>query len=256
LLRVNTIPGWREMTTVSLTGEVVFPGVYLIAPGERLSSVVARAGGLTEKAYPEGAIFTNVESRDIQLQMARQFLRDVKQKTAIRGTLTAFEAEPSSNSLEDLDGVLEREVAGRVTVDLTAALSGEINADPVLQDGDVLRVPPESYLVTVTGEVMQPGAYTIYEGDSTKDFIQIAGNETRYADKKRIYVIKANGRVLPISQSSWLAGGSRTKITAGDVIVVPVNLDYEKPLARTQSITSVVFQSMASIAAFFTIADR
>jgi polysaccharide biosynthesis/export protein len=106
--------------------------------------------------------------------------------------------------------------------------------------------------------VFQPGTFLLDQGGSKEDFIALAGQETRYADKKRTYVIKANGSVTPSRGGGmWLSGFSRKgRIEAGDTIVVPTNLDYEKPLTRISAVTAVIFQSMASVAAFFSIKNN
>ena len=80
---------------------------------------------------------------------------------------------------------------------------------------------------------------------------------TRFADKSRVFVIKADGRVVSPKGHFWLLGGrKKDQLAAGDVIVVPTNPDYDRPIKRYRAIASVVFQSVASIAAFFSIADR
>ena len=146
-------------------------------------------------------------------------------------------------------------INGRVVIDIKKILKGDTKADFELQEGDELNVPKWNRTVSVVGEVFQPGTFLLDQGGSKEDFIALAGQETRYADKKRTYVIKADGSVTPSRGGGmWLSGFSRKGgIEAGDTIVVPTNLDYEKPLDRINAVTSVIFQSMASVAAFFAI---
>ena len=125
-----------------------------------------------------------------------------------------------------------------------------------LQDGDSLFVPKTGYTVAVLGEVFQPGTFSFDKHRSANDYLRLAGNGTRYADEKNSYVIKGNGEVIPIRGGSWLFGRVSRRLGPGDVIVVPTNLDYEKAVTRVQSVTSIVFQSMASIAAFFAIKNN
>jgi polysaccharide export outer membrane protein len=250
-LRIKTMPGWFESETVTLSGEVRFPGVYAIEPGELLSSVVTRAGGLTDTAFPEGAIFTNENSKIAQRRQAQNFISQLRRQSANRA-LTIGEAT-NSNLLTSL---IEEEIDGRVTIDLASIVDGDSSADLVLQGGDSLFVPKTAYTVAVLGEVFQPGTFSFDKRLSANDYLRLAGKGTRYADEKNSYVIKGNGEVIPIRGGPWLFGRVSRRLAPGDVIVVPTNLDYEKAVTRVQSVTSIVFQSMASIAAFFAIKNN
>ena len=74
IVRINTIPGWTKEEKVTITGEVRFPGEYVIVPGEQLSSLIARAGGLTDYAYPRGAVFESAIAKELQLSQAKQYV--------------------------------------------------------------------------------------------------------------------------------------------------------------------------------------
>ena len=147
-------------------------------------------------------------------------------------------------------------ITGRISIDLEAILNGGAAFDPILVDGDQLIVPKQPYSVNVFGEVFEQGAHAYDTKLTVNDYLKLAGGETRFADSSRTYVIKANGEVIPSKGGNWLFGRNAKKIEAGDSIVVPLNQNYEKPLTRAQSVTSVVFQSMASIAAFFAIKNN
>ncbi|MGD0458493.1 MAG: glycosyltransferase [Terriglobia bacterium] len=74
VLSVPQLPRWNDLgAAVSVSGEITNPGVYGIRPGERLSSVLKRAGGLLPTAYPQGAIFTRRAVRELQ-EKSRQEL--------------------------------------------------------------------------------------------------------------------------------------------------------------------------------------
>ena len=81
VLRINQIPGWRRTEFVTMEGEVLFPGTYALLPGERLSEVLLRAGGLSNLGSAEGAIYTNMAARDAQLQQAKQYLGELQRST-------------------------------------------------------------------------------------------------------------------------------------------------------------------------------
>lgn len=252
IVRVNTIPGWQQAENVRLTGEVVFPGTYSIESGETMSSVLQRAGGLTDEAFPEAAVFVNATAKEHQLKQARIILGRLDSQLASDQATTGETAGEGEGGIRQ--SILNA-INGRVVIDVKRILKGDKKADFELQEGDELNVPKWNRTVSVVGEVFQPGTFLLDQGGSKEDFIALAGQETRYADKKRTYVIKADGSVTPSRGGGmWLSGFSRKGgIEAGDTIVVPTNLDYEKPLDRINAVTSVIFQSMASVAAFFAI---
>ena len=251
VVRVNTIPGWQQEQNVILSGELVFPGTYSIENGETLSSVLRRAGGLTDQAFPEASVFVNAVAKEQQLKQASVILERLDTQLASE----AMTGKGGSSSASDMKQSILGAIDGRVVINIKKVLRGDRKADFELQEGDSLHIPRRNRTVSVAGEVFHPGTYLLEEGSSKSDFIALAGQETRYADKKRTYVIKADGSVTPSRGGGmWLSGFSRKGgIEAGDTIVVPTNLDYEQPLNRVNAVTSIVFQSMASIAAFFNI---
>tara|TARA_Y100000591_G_C21812633_1_gene688819 strand:+ start:563 stop:856 length:294 start_codon:yes stop_codon:yes gene_type:complete len=89
------------------------------------------------------------------------------------------------------------------------------------------------------------------------DYLSLAAGMTARGDQSEIYVIKADGSVNKnIKKRSLLVfddGGNQ--IDAGDTIVVPIRSNYQTPLNLYSTVSQVVFQSIASIAAFSTIFD-
>ena len=76
-LNVKEVPEWSEQEQVTLQGEVRFPGAYPIQRGETLRSVLDRAGGLTNLAFPEGSVFVRLELRQRALVQAHEHGADV-----------------------------------------------------------------------------------------------------------------------------------------------------------------------------------
>src|SRR5436309_13096867 len=56
----------KPARTITLTGQIVRPGAYTIAEGARLSSVLERAGGYTDRAFPRAAVFTRAPLRQLE----------------------------------------------------------------------------------------------------------------------------------------------------------------------------------------------
>ena len=148
------------------------------------------------------------------------------------------------------------EVIGRLIIDLPRLLSGDFTADIILEDGDILDIPKFSNAVTVVGEVRRSGSFIRQESYMLDDYIELSAGITERGNKKEIYIIRADGSVDKLrNNKSRLLQFSDTNdnILAGDTIVVPIKSSYQTPLNLYQTVSQVIFQSLASLAAFSTI---
>jgi polysaccharide export outer membrane protein len=248
-LLVKEIPDWNPNRKVTITGEVRFPGTYSIRKGETLSDVIGRAGGFTDSASPESAVFTREAVAALEAERAAQFARDIQTTFATRllteETTTQGMAEISQivASLQAVEG------AGRLLIDLPAAMSGDTNADLEVEDGDRIVIPVLSKTVSVVGEVKRQGTHS-FQGELTlDDYIDLSAGFTRRADDGGIYIVKANGSVVSLERNLWRFTGNNSSLDPGDTIVVPINTQYKESLASWREITQIVYQSMVSIAA-------
>ena len=248
-LLVKEIPDWTPNRNVTITGEVRFPGTYSIRKGETLSGVIGRAGGFTDNASPESAVFTREAVAALAAERAAQFAHDIQTTFATRllteETTTRGMAEISQivASLQAVEG------AGRLLIDLPAAMSGDTNADLEVEDGDRIVIPVVSNTVSVVGEVKRQGTHT-FQGELTlDDYIDLSAGFTRRADDGGIYIVKTNGSVVTLERNLWRFTGNNSSLDPGDTIVVPINTEYKESLASWREITQIVYQSMVSVAA-------
>ena len=248
-LTVREIPDWSPNDAIIIEGEVRFPGTYLIRRGERLSDVIKRAGGLTEDASPDAAIFTRQEVAEQENLRAEQFKREIQNTFASR-LLTAETTTQNITDVSDIIASLEQfESKGRLLIDLTAALGGAVNADLNVSDGDRLIIPKVSKTVTVVGEVKRSGTHTFNEMFTLEDYLELSAGLTKRADGKGIYIVKANGSVITLKTNLWRFSKRNSNLDPGDTIVVPIDTQYKDILASWREITQVVYQSVVSIAA-------
>ena len=147
------------------------------------------------------------------------------------------------SSLQAIEG------EGRVLIDLTAAMSGDLNADLEVEDGDQLVIPVLSNTVSVVGEVKRQGTHSFQAEFTLDDYIDLSAGFTRRADDGGIYIVKANGSVVNLSRNLWQFTGSKSSLDPGDTIVVPINTQYKESLASWREITQIIYQSMVSVAA-------
>jgi protein involved in polysaccharide export with SLBB domain len=246
-LNIKEVSRWRGEETVTLRGEVVFPGDYPIRRGETLSSVLARAGGVTELAFLEGSVFTRVELRDRQREQLEVLATRIERDLAAI-SISDPNAAATITTGQSLISQLRNTVAtGRLVIRLDDLVADVPGSDVILKDGDVLIVPDQRHEVTVLGEVQYATSH-IYELASARDdYIEKSGGLTQRADRKRIYVVRANGEVMNGGRSRWFSRGFGDSIRPGDTIVVP--LDVGQPLARWSAITQIVYNLAIAAAA-------
>ena len=148
-----------------------------------------------------------------------------------------------------LDQLRSAEPVGRLVIDLRQ------NADVEMRDGDRLLVPTRPQVVTVMGEIQRNTSHLYQENISRDDYINLSGGLTRRADKKFIYVVRANGAVIAGKGSKWIGRGGKTEIRPGDTIVVPLDTDRMRPLTFWTSVTQILYQAAIAVAAVDSFGD-
>jgi protein involved in polysaccharide export with SLBB domain len=246
-LNVKEVSRWRGEESVTLRGEVTFPGTYPIRRGETLSSALVRAGGLTDLAFPEGSVFTRRELITREREQLEVLARRVERDLAAI-SISEPNASETITTGQSLITQLRTAVAtGRLVIRLDDLASGSAAADIVLKDGDQLIVPDQQQEVTVLGEIQYATSHVFDRALSRDEYIAKSGGLTQRADQKRIYVVRANGEVVSESGSRWFSRGSTTAMRAGDTVVVP--LDVDQPLARWSAITQIIYNLAIAAAA-------
>jgi polysaccharide export outer membrane protein len=255
-LSVREVPLWGEIENVTLKGEVRFPGVYSIRRGETLQSVVNRAGGLTDFAFPEGSVFTRESLRKREQEQMDMLADRVQRDLSIlalqsAATTTAGGGAGALSVGQALLGQLRTSRAvGRLVIDLPRLMREPSNSpdDVIMRSGDQLIVPRTQQQVTVIGEV-QNSTSLLYSPRLTRDdYISMSGGTTRRADHSRIYVVRANGSVIAQEGSRWFDRGS-VQIMPGDTIVVPLDAEKMPSLPFWLAVTQILYNVAIAVAA-------
>jgi polysaccharide export outer membrane protein len=231
VLTVRQLPGWNDLgASITLKGEVEHPGTYGIKPGERLSSVLERAGRFAPGAYPYGAVLERTEVRELEAKAQTQIMlrvkdlqsnlellpeTDPKQKQAKEMALQQYQAtltELSSNP-----------PVGRVAIRISPEVDRWKNtaADVEVRAGDTLVVPKQPGFVMVTGQVFNPTAVSYRPGKSAKWYLEQGGGPTPMSNKKAIFVIRADGSVIGAKESLMSGSSLSVVLRPGDTVVVP-----------------------------------
>jgi polysaccharide export outer membrane protein len=255
-LVIKELPLWSAQEYVEVKGEVRFPGRYPIQRGETLQSLVARAGGLTEFAFPEGAVFTRESLKEREREQLDNLTKRMQSDLAQVSLMTAQEgrgdaAQALAVGKELLADLNETQPVGRLVINLNESMRTRPGgaADVVLKNGDQLMVPRVTQEVTVLGEVQSPTSHLFSEGLSRNDYIQMSGGTTQRADRGRIYVVRADGSVVGGGGNAWFSLGGGVDIKPGDTIVVPLDAERMRPLPLWTAVTTIIYNLAVAVAA-------
>jgi polysaccharide export outer membrane protein len=254
-LIIKETPDWSDNDSITLRGEVRFPGTYPIRRGETLRQVLDRAGGLTSLAFPEGSVFMRSDLRELEQQLLdrmtermRADLAALALQAANAGQGAATDALQSGQSLlMQLQGA---RATGRLVIDLPGLLAMETGSvkDVILRNGDELVIPKRRQEVSVIGEVQNAMSHLYMPKLTRDDYIYMSGGATRKADKAHIYVVRADGSVATQS-GSWFRRSYDVAIKPGDTIVVPLNTERMPRLPFWQAVTQILYNVAVSVAA-------
>lgn len=256
VLTIKELPEWSSRESVTLLGEVRFPGSYPIRRGETLRSVIERAGGLSTLAFTRGAVFTREELRQRELQQAKELSQRLRRDLAAvaiqtsqasqsgDATQSALAAQALLSQLEDASPV------GRLVINLDGVLARGVGSrdDIILRNGDQLIVPKIKQEVAVIGEVQNSTAHLYRAGLARNDYLSLSGGLTNRADGKRTYVVRADGSVVA-STGGWFGKRGDMNIQPGDTIVVPLDTERLPPLPLWQAVTGILYNAAVALAA-------
>lgn len=256
VLVVKETPDWRGQESVTLKGEVRFPGSYPIRKGETLRSVIERAGGLTDVAFPKGSVLTRLEIKEQERQQIETLVNRLQSDLALLA-LQGSQLDSKSNPAETLQAgqslltqLQNSQPTGRLVIDLQGALYRPSSEDNIeLRGGDELVVPRIKQYVTVIGEVQNPTTHVFKSGLDRNDYILQSGGTTMRADDGRIYVVRANGSVIAPQGPFWFRRGGNAELEPGDTVVVPLDAERMRPLPLWTAVTQIIYHLAVSVAA-------
>jgi len=228
------IPQAEQTKLVRLDGEFVHAGVYAVQPGETLRQLVERAGGLTPNAYLYGSEFTRESARALQQARIDEYVQSLdmriqRSNLALAASQTSTQDMATGNSAQ----VSERELltrlrqiraTGRIVLEFKPGSSG-MNSIPdiAMEDGDRFVIPPVPATVNVVGAVYDQNTFLYANGKRAGAYLRQAGGPNKDADRKREFIIRADGKVVSHDMGNGLWGNefNNLAMNPGDTIVVP-----------------------------------
>ncbi|MHB8754740.1 MAG: SLBB domain-containing protein [Candidatus Acidiferrales bacterium] len=234
VLTIRQLPGWNDLgATIQVRGEVKHAGSYGIQPGEKLSSVLERAGGFMPDAYPYGAVLVRPAVRMLEDRSHSELIERVREEQVTLKLASTKATDPDLKLSDEaayqqwqntLDSLINNPPLGRVMIQVSSNIRRWKNTsrDIAVRAGDVLMVPKRPSYVVVEGQVYSPTAVAYRPGRSAKWYLSQAGGPTNLANKKAIFVVRADGTVLGAKGASWWIGsGLNDALAPGDMVVVP-----------------------------------
>jgi len=231
VLTIRQLPGWNDLgASIAVRGEVKNPGTYGIRPGERLSSVLMRAGGFQSDAYAYGTVLQRIQVRELEGKEQNQMIlrvKDLRSNLELLPDTDDKKKQAKEMALQQYQTTLTQlssnPPVGRVAIRISSDINHWKNssADVEVRAGDTLVIPKRPSYVMVSGQVFNPTAVSYRPGKSARWYLSQAGGPTTVADKKNIFVIRADGSVIGAKESLWSGRSLNAVLSPGDTVVVP-----------------------------------
>ena len=244
-----SFPSIREnLIEVEIRGEVTNPGNYTVSSSTTLSDLYRLAGGLRDAAFQPGIRFLRDEVKQKQIRAIKEA------KSLLTDTMIQKSNSVSAGGMVDIEAILQLadlvEPSGRIAGEFFE--NSESSNQFLLKNNDSIFIPSTSYEVVVQGEVLNSSSFIFDKSMDYKDYINAAGGFSDYADKRAVFVIKANG--LSVTSGNNVFSG-QAKIEPGDTIVVPRNLNQLEALPMISMATKIIADIAFSAASLNAIQD-
>ena len=207
---------------------------------------------MTDLAFADGSIFLRQDLREREQEQLSELAERLEgEVAATAASAEAIDAESAAARNDLLEQVRSTQATGRLVIDLQQAIAvgDDDTSDVVLRDGDRLLIPKQSQTVTIVGEVQFPTSHIYEIGVDRGAFILRSGGLTFNADKKRIYVVRANGSIEAGKRSRFFRRSGSNTILPGDTIVVPLDADRISQLTLVTQVTTVIYNMAIAAAA-------
>jgi protein involved in polysaccharide export with SLBB domain len=231
VLTVRQLPGWNDLgASITVKGEVKHTGSYGIRPGERLSSVIQRAGGFAPDAYVYGAVLQRVQVRELEGKEQIQMILRVKaleNNLELAPDTDAQQKKAKEMSLQQYQNTVTQLSSNPPVGRVAILISPDINrwkdtpADVEVRAGDTLVVPKRPGFVMVSGQVFNPTAVSYRPGKSARWYLGQSGGPTPLANKRAIFVVRADGSMIGGKESLWSGNSLGAVLQPGDTVFVP-----------------------------------
>ncbi len=233
LVAISFPPRKRDLIEVEIQGQIRNPGIYSVSSSTTLSDLYVLAGGMRDDAFQEGVLVFREDIKNKQIKAIKEA------KSILTDAIIQKSNSVSSSGMLDIEAILKLadliEPNGRVAGEFLE--SSKASENFILKNGDSISIPATSYEVIVQGEVLNSSSFIFDQKMDFKDYIDAAGGFSDYADKRSVFIIKANG--LSVSSGNNIFAG-QIAIEPGDTIVVPRDLNKLEALPLISTATKII----------------
>jgi polysaccharide export outer membrane protein len=259
-IKILKIPNWDDVKTVTISGEVKFPGEYIINKGDKLVDLLKRVGGFTDNAFIDGMVFNRDSIKILQKERLKDSINKLKQNAAFLAatpTQAGEKAEDKQKLVLIIDNLTKElssiEPTGRLAMTITSSLEEleQSHFNIILEDKDEIIIPTRNDTVTVMGEVLNTSSFIFTPDKSIDYYLNKAGGATQKADMENIYIVHANGEAERFTSGYLFANNSQIK--RGDTIVVPMVLNVTSNIGIVKDVTQIIYQLAITAASLKTV---
>lgn len=232
-----------DLITVSISGAVDYPGSYTLQAGSSIQDLYKMVGNFKKEAFLEGIIFTRESIRNRQIDAIKKSQEDLNRALLISAQKGSNIGDVSI--IRALSVQIEPKNLGRIAGDFVPNSTTSLKT--ILADGDTIIVPVNPNVINVLGEVLNPIAFEYSKNLDINSAISGAGGYQDYANKRKVYVIKANGLIERANRSVFV---KNVDLEPGDTIIVPRKIITNNPgidalLPVTQILSDLAFSAAA-----------
>lgn len=234
--------------TVTIEGAVENPGSYKIEEGATLSSLIKRAGGYLESAFPEGGIYINQDAKIIAETYKDKLIQDITKNIASKITSPSVAGNADQSTLSIVTNeIRNQDVSGRVVVEFDLRkIALNKNLDTTLQDGDSIFIPRKTNNIHILGEVKNPATIAYFQNITISGAIKSSGNYTEFADKKNIVIIEPDGSINFVTNRWGMISSS--DLQPGSIIYIPREIGEIEGIDKWAIYTPIIGNLALSLA--------
>lgn len=237
------VPQFQQTKYVRLEGEFVGAGIYSAGPGETLRQLVSRAGGFSASAYLYGSEFTRESTRVQQQQRLNDYADNLEHRANLEEANALNAGGPQDvvalkTGVQQARGMVSKlrqlRASGRIVLEMKPDSRGAADLpDLPLEDGDRFVVPSVPSNVDVYGAVYNQNSFLYDPRRRAGDYLREAGGASRTADRRRAFIVRADGSIVSRQYSSplFFGGFDSTRMNPGDAIVLP-EIVYKRSILR------------------------
>ena len=260
------LPADRQTRLIRVEGEVIAPGLYEIQPGETMVDLIQRIGGVTPQAYLYGMQISRNSVRARQQENLNLLIRrlETQQQSEIlylmanrsssdAGSSAALMQQQQQLTKTRIDALRKLQSNGRITLELNPdGLNLASLPDLPLEDGDRIMIPATPGFISAMGAINNENVFIYKPGRTVGEILKVAGLREE-ADKKEIFILRADGSIVGNATAGWFGSINGLKLMPGDTVVVPEKMDKENNrnfvMRQFKDITQILSQFGLGVAA-------